>query len=510
MTDLPSILPPIFLPDEAASLRFGHWLAMRLQAGDIISLEGDLGAGKTSMARGIIQSLCGMDTIVPSPTFTLVQHYQSARFEICHADLYRLENPNEMDELDLFDDNRRLVLLEWATRLEDRQPDMARLCLSEENKGRWLHFEGKQDILERLQDMPEFVAREEAMLGFVSGFLEKNNLQNVSRVPIAGDASARRYERLSAEGPGEGQAEILLMDWPQVPINAEDDAQDYAAKVKLGRTLADFTHIADYLRSVGLSAPACLATDPENGFMLVEDFGSLSMTKMIDTQDARLDIFYHEAVAGLIRLAKQPPPSDCDAYDAEIWQTELDVFVDWYVPYIGAKLSADAHNEWQNIWHDSFAVLNQQPSLPDVLVLRDYHSPNLHWIEKRQAASRVGIIDVQDGLVGSPVYDLVSLLQDARRDVPKERAERLLTFYLSQTGFDRQAVEAAYAIFGAQRNLRIAGVFARLAVRDNRPDYLQHMPRVLAYIAQNCQHVSLKPLRSWLKKYLPDKGAQKW
>ena len=484
----------VFLPNEAASLRLGAWLAGRLQAGDVVALDGALGAGKTTLARGVIGQLCGVGE-VPSPTFSLVQHYAAGDFDICHADLYRLDAPEEAEALGLFEDDRRVVLLEWAERLGAGTAAgagagaMLRLVLEENAKGgRWARFAGAWSG--RLDGLDDFLAHEKA----ADDFLQKNKCGTAARVALAGDASGRKYERLVASDAeaDAGETDLLFMDWPLV----KGDRKNYAAQVKLGQKAGDFVKVADFLNAHGLSAPRCFAADEKQGFMLVEDFGTLSMTHMIATQDARLDIFYHEAVAALAVLAKTPPPA-LAKYNAAIWQAELNVFLDFYLPFAGQMADEKARADWDGLWQGLFGRA-ETADLPEALVLRDYHSPNVYFLPTRQAARRVGMIDVQDALCGSPIYDLASLLQDARCDVPQRRAETLLDFYITQTGFDRDTVAMMLAFFGAQRNLRIAGVFARLA-KSGREDYVQHVPRVLGYVAQNCQHPALADLRDWLK-----------
>ncbi len=482
----------VFLPNEAASLRLGAWLAGRLRPRDVVALDGDLGAGKTTLARGIIGQLCGVGD-VPSPTFSLVQHYAAGDFDICHADLYRLDAPEEAEALGLFEDDTRVVLLEWAERLGAGTGAgagaMLRLVLEENAKGgRWARFAGAWS--ERLDGLDDFLVREKA----ADDFLQKNKCGTAARVALAGDASGRKYERLVASDAeaDAGAADLLFMDWAGV----KGDRKNYAKQVKLGQSVNDFIKVADFLNAHGLSAPQCFAADAADGFMLVEDFGTLSMTRMIAEDDTRLDIFYHEAVAALAVLARLTPP-DVPKYNAAIWQAELNVFLDFYLPFAGQAADEKARADWDGLWQELFA-LAETADWPEALVLRDYHTPNLHFLPARQGVRRVGMIDVQDALCGSPIYDLASLLQDARCDVPPKRAENLLRFYLARTGFDAQAVATALAFFGAQRNLRIAGVFARLA-QSGRKNYVQHLPRVLAYVAQNCQHPALGDLRDWLK-----------
>jgi len=145
---------------------------------------------------------------------------------------------------------------------------------------------------------------------------------------------------------------------------------------------------------------------------------------------------------------------------------------------------------------------------PRIWTLRDYHSPNLIWLPERFGVARVGLLDYQDAVMGAPAYDLMSLLQDARRDVPENVETELYAYYWQQLehndiAYDREDFDIAYAILGAQRCTKILGIFARLADRDNKPAYLAHIPRVRAYLERNLQHPYLKDLKHWFDCHLP-------
>ena len=539
----------IYLADEAAGLRLAGWLASRLTAGDCVLLSGDLGAGKTTLARGIIRMLCGMDTEVPSPTFTLLQHYQPGAepYEIIHADLYRLGGVEETEELGLFEAmDERIVLIEWPEGLAGAWPqNYLRLALAEPESqadagsGRMLSLGGDAASLQRFQDIGDYMARDAALTEFIAA----HNWDDATRRQIAGDASSRRYERLERpegherpERHDTKSQKAILMDWPPSASSSTSstsssgtaDRRDYARQVHLAGTTGAFSAIAGYLRTCGLSAPDCLAQDNAQGFMLLEDFGNDTMTRFIDRHDPRLPIFYHEAVLALVKLHQAGVPevlpldgSDTGyplpLYDAGVMMVEARQFIDWYLPMQNKTLDEAALTDWHKVWADLIEGLaehqveeqaeggqDETPAIPDVLILRDVHSPNLHWLEHLQATARVGFIDVQDAIRGHPAYDVVSLLQDARRDVDPQLAVSCLALYLAESGLPAQRFNAAYAFFGAQRNIRIAGVFARLAMRHNKPRYLQHMPRVLGYIAENLRHPALAPLKDWLAQHVPE------
>ncbi len=509
----------IFCPDEAASLRFAVWLSDLLEAGDIVFLNGDLGAGKTSFARGVIRALVGDQISVPSPTFTLVQDYQGQDFPIYHADLYRLEDSHEADELDLFAHPDRLVLLEWGARLLDDDTQTAlsaealrqsiHIDFAHHETGRLISLSGADKFMQKLaagDGFAQFIAREQA----AQAFLEKSGYGAAQREAVAGDASGRRYERLLMPD----EARFIFMDWPQSPL--PDAASSYAQQVHLGTKTDSFVCISAYLRSLGLTAPRLFAADLAQGFLVLEDFGSLSLTELIDRKAPNLPIVYGEAIETLVQLHQTTPPNelkydgashDLARLDRDILKTELGVFLDWYAPYQNISLSETALAEWDAIWDIIFdklfsASVGQEKDLPQVLVLRDFHSPNIMWCDAAQSLNRIGLIDVQDALIGAPAYDVVSLLQDARRDVSEQQAAHYLAHYLARTGFDEPRFMQTYYILGAQRNLRIAGVFARLAMRDGRAEYLAHLPRVFGYLSQCFKHADLRELDKWLQNHL--------
>lgn len=532
------LLATITLADEAASLRFAQWLAPILRAGDIISLEGELGVGKTFFARGIIHCLCGAEVNVPSPSFTLVQHYQAGQNEIVHADFYRLEKPQEVDELGLFDDCAgQIMLLEWADKLGNAKPaNCLCLCLADEfpdensapthdrvqgaeNTVRYLTIYGTDEFASRLAAIATYSSRDHALMQFVG----EHGWQSAKYTPIMGDASARRYLRL-VKDKGQGVkshparramcdvTDAVLMDWP--PRVAVDKRKTYAAQTHLARNPAAFVAIANFLISCGLSAPRIYGYDFTNGFLLLEDFGTQTFTHFIDTHDKGLPIYYREAIAALAHLHKQTVPPDLPLsngenyklhdFDIEVLMAELSQFLDFYLAGQGVAISQAAGENWQAIWR---TILPKIADMPPVLVLRDYHSPNLHWLVARQTIARVGMIDIQDALLGSPAYDVVSLLQDARRDIDADLCAQLLDFYFAERQLDKQAEQErfkqAYAILGAQRNFRIAGVFMRLAQYHNKPSYLVHLPRVMNYIEKNLQHPALADMKIWMQENVP-------
>jgi len=530
------LLATLTLADEMASLRFARWLAPYLRAGDIISLEGELGVGKTFFARALIHCLCGAEVAVPSPSFTLVQHYQAGDVELIHADFYRLEKPEEVDELGLFDDcAEQILLLEWADKLGTAKPaDCLCLCLVDEvpdEKGAPMHdgaqsidnimrsltIYGTDDFAARLAGLADYSARDHALMQFIA----QHGWQSAKYKPILGDASARRYLRLVKDKSAKSDSarpavcdvtKSVLMDWPPRPQS--DKRETYVTQTFLARNPASFVAIANFLISCGLSAPRIYGYDFTQGFLLLEDFGTQTFTHFIDTHDKGLPIYYREAIAALAHLHKQTMPADLPLpngeiyhlhdFDIEVLMAELSQFLDFYLAWRGVAISQKAQENWHTIWR---TILPKATTLPPVLVLRDYHSPNLHGLAAPQTIARIGMIDIQGALLGSPAYDVVSLLQDARRDIDTDLCARLLDFYFAERQLDKQAEQErfkqAYAILGAQRNFRIAGVFTRLAKYNNKPSYLVHLPRVMNYIEKNLQHPALADMKIWMQENIP-------
>ncbi len=486
--------------DEAATLRCASWLAQIAaaqmtsgQSGWLISLEGDLGAGKTAFARGLIQARCGVATIVPSPSFALVQPYEDTVPAIWHVDLYRLGDASEIDELgllDVLDDH--ICLVEWAVRAEGLLPAPSVTVRLQEapDESRYIEIEAAPAIIAALHE----AARRDAAL---SDFLADAGWQKAARAPLAGDASTRRYERLTHDGQS-----AILMDWAKGPDGpAIYDGQPYSRVAHLAEAMPAYCRMVDWLGAHGLSAPALLARDTAAGFALMQDFGDRHIAN-----DPTLDrsVFYHEAVASLIHLHAQEAADFLAPYNGAVQAVEVSLFLDWYLPWRGIEISAAARADFLTFWQKTGDALALHAP---VTVLRDYHSVNLLWRETAQARFRIGLIDVQDALVGHAAYDLASLLCDARLDVPAPvQADGLAHYMQARFGDDEAAradFEAAYALVTAQRNLKIAGIFIRLAERDKKPGYLKHVPRVLGYLRTALAHQGLAPMAAWLAKYAP-------
>ncbi len=306
----------------------------------------------------------------------------------------------------------------------------------------------------------------------ITAFLEASGWGQASRAPLAGDASNRRYERLSLNG-----APAVLMDAP--PEKGED--------------VRPFVEVARYLSGLGLSAPNIVAADEAHGFLLLEDLGDALFARAIP-EDPSLEMpLYTAATDVLLTLHNAPPPSTLKPYDATVMADMAALAHRWY-----------AGKEAGSFTESFRALLAEHVTDLSVLIQRDYHAENLLWLPDRTGPARVGLLDFQDAMLGHPAYDLVSLLQDARRDVPPAVEVAMLKHYISSSGSNRDCFERAYALLGVQRNLRILGVFGRLSLHYNKPHYVDFIPRVWGYLLRDLEHPALAPIRTQLLADLPE------
>lgn len=313
----------------------------------------------------------------------------------------------------------------------------------------------------------------------LSDFLCRAGWGAARRAPLAGDASHRRYERLSG-GPGDATA--VLMDAP--PDRGED--------------VRPFLTIARHLTGQGFSAPAILAADVTRGFLLLEDLGDALFAHVVARRPDDEDLLYAAAVDLLARLHRAPVP-EVPAYDVQLMTDLACLPFEWYL----TALDRPAPDREIAAFRAEMAALLAEHAPPSVLILRDYHAENLIWLPDRDGVARVGLLDFQDAMLGHPAYDLVSLLEDARRDVAPALQDRMRARYVAATGADGAAFARAYALVGAQRNLRILGVFVRLCRRDGKPGYLPLLPRVWTNLMADLDHPALSGLRDRLLRLLP-------
>lgn len=313
-------------------------------------------------------------------------------------------------------------------------------------------------------------------------FLAAAGWHGAARRPLAGDASFRRYDRLDLAG-----RRAVLMDAPP----PQEDVRPFLAVARL-------------LQGMGFSAPGIIAEDVAAGLLLLEDFGDDTYTRVL-AQGADATPLYGLAVDLLIALHRRFPataPAAVPPYDDQRILAEAALLVDWYLPAMtGTPTEPALRAEYLGLWR---ALLPVARGIPASLVLRDYHVDNLMVLAARTGLAACGLLDFQDAVIGPRSYDLVSLLEDARRDVAGELAAAMLARYLAAfPELDRAAFAASYAVLGAQRNCKIVGIFTRLCVRDGKPIYLRHLPRVWRLIAQDLHHPALAPVARWLDRHIP-------
>jgi aminoglycoside/choline kinase family phosphotransferase len=288
--------------------------------------------------------------------------------------------------------------------------------------------------------------------------------------PLAGDASFRRYFRVIGDGRS-----AVLMDAPP----PHEDPRPFVA-------------VAEWLSSMGLSAPEILARDLDHGLLLLDDFGDSRLRETLDAEPARERELYELATDVLIHLHRQPPMADLPVHGLAEWLDELMLFPDWYCAALGIGVDVDAYRE---AWREVLLPIAAD-GLGPVTVLRDYHAENVMLIGGREGIAQVGLLDFQDARAGHPAYDLASVLEDARRDVPLDIERAMIDRYVAATGHG-PLYERSYWALAAQRNTRILGVFTRLWKRDDKRHYTAFQPRMWGLLERDLAAPELAPVRAW-------------
>ena len=496
----------VALRNEAATAHLMADLALLIGPGDVVTLSGDLGAGKTAAARAMIRYLAGDDALeVPSPTFTLVQGYDLPSFQLLHADLYRVNDPGELEEIGLAPlPDGVVALIEW--------PERAPLMLPPDRIDIAFSHRPAQGPTARAADITGHgkAAGIVARLAALRLFLDGARYLEAGRERMAGDASTRSYARLTRE-----DGVVILMNAPRRPDGpALYDGKAYSAAVHLAEDVRPFVAIANGLRSLGLSAPAIHHADLEAGFLITEDFGRDGV--LAGDPPAPIPERYHAATDMLAAMHRDPLPTvlpltphqdyAIPRFDVEAMLIEIGLMPEWYLPDRDAVPEAETRAVFVALWREVLARITAAPS---TWMLRDFHSPNMIWLAGRDDdIQKIGIIDFQDTVLGPPAYDLVSLLQDARIDVPESLELSLFGRYLKMrramdASFDPAQFAQHYAIMSAQRNTRLLGTFARLNRRDGKPHYLKHQPRIWTYLTRSLAHPVLADLRRWYETNVP-------
>lgn len=321
----------------------------------------------------------------------------------------------------------------------------------------------------------------------IDAFLARHGWGTATRRPLAGDASFRRYERVA-----DGRNRAVLMDAPP----PEEDVRPFA-------------NLARHLTRLGYSVPTILAEDPAAGLLLLEDLGDDTYTRILaDGGDETA--LYGLAVDLLIDLHRRPEaevlPADLPGYDAARLLDEVLLLTDWFMPAaLGRPTDTACRDAYAAAWRAALAPLFDAPP---VLVLRDFHVDNLIWLRDRSGLAACGLLDFQDAVAGHAAYDLMSLIEDARRDVAPELHAAMLRRYMAAfpelaTIGGGAAFRRDFAVLAAQRHAKVIGIFTRLWRRDAKPDYLVHIPRVWRLFEQALGESALTPVAQWLDTYLP-------
>ncbi len=300
---------------------------------------------------------------------------------------------------------------------------------------------------------------------------------------VAGDASFRKYYRVTRAGD---QKSAIVMDAPP-----EKEAVE------------PFVVITEWLRKAGIAAPEILYADRGNGLLVLEDLGDALFARVLETGESDETTLYRSAMNTLIQFQQSDVSSlgDFPKHDAAKLHDEAMRFAEWFLPQaLGREKAIALMPSWRALWDELIAA---NPTKCDCFSHHDYHAENLLWLPEREGNRRVGVLDYQDAKLGDAALDVVSLLQDARRDVSEALAKAMLDYYIEQSGEDEAAFRQRYAFLGAQRNLRIIGVFTRLALRDQKPRYLGLLPRVWGHVMTTMSAPELAPLASWLEEHVP-------
>lgn len=313
----------------------------------------------------------------------------------------------------------------------------------------------------------------------LTDFIQHSGWDDAARLLVAGDASNRRYERLTKP---DGST-LILMDAP----------------AEKGEDVRPFIAIAEHLSQLGLSAPAIVYQDISNGLLLIEDLGD-DLFKQVIARDNAMEVPLYEASVDVLTTLHAAPLPPLAPYDTATMTRFAARAYEFYLFGITGEQDTPKQAQFEEVMAQ---LLTPLESAQQVLIQRDYHAENLLWLPRRAGPARVGLLDFQDAMRGHPAYDLVSILQDARRDVPLEIEAAMIDRYLMQNPQDEDSFRAAYALLGVQRNLRIVGAFARLCIDLGKPRYVDLIPRVWEFVDRNLSHPALEPIKGHILKTLP-------
>ncbi len=464
---------------------FVKYIAPIFEKGDLLALNGEIGSGKTTLTKHLINYLTAtrIDEI-NSPTYNLCQTYSNEDLIISHYDFYRLDYLQEIEELDINDSiKNNFTIIEWANKFSSILPkDHIEIQIDNKSDKREykILFHG---------EYAKKIAGHKNRLSFLS-----NSNLNIKKITnMRGDASKRKYYRVN-----DGTENFVLMDALEDSIN----------KTTTSKTITDFIIFRQYLEDIGLRVPKIYEFDIQKQLILEEDLGlttydelysKLSFQDLINPAIESLLILVHSNYKNINDLdGKAFEPQN---FDEKVFINESKIFIDYYWPYVKNSICPEEEKyEFLSIIEKIYSDL----STDKTLVLRDYHSPNLHYLQNEKGHKKCALIDFQDALLGHPLYDLVSLAQDARFTISEDQERYIVDtfedkflfndFQLSKSSFNEQ-----YKILAIQRSLKILGIFARLSLLEGKNNYIIHMPRVLDYIRRSMDCSLLNNLTHWLK-----------
>ncbi|WP_068085115.1 tRNA (adenosine(37)-N6)-threonylcarbamoyltransferase complex ATPase subunit type 1 TsaE [Polycladidibacter stylochi] len=489
-----------FFASQHETELFAQDLAEFLQQGDVVTLQGDLGTGKSTISRAMLRYLANDKMLeVPSPTFTLVQAYELQRLTIAHYDLYRLEEPEELEELGLEDYLEvGAALIEWPQMGDESYwPHALHLSIKETASP-------VERIINVSSSEPKWIERLER-LAARRQCLQDAHWQSAERLPLKGDASARSYIKLVKQ---DGST-ALLMDNPARNNEPADTAgKAYSQQVHLAQSNEAFLAIGKLLKAHGFKTPDLFGVNTEKGIALLQDLGAQGLVSpsgeiITSRYRAAIELLAHMHEIDWPQKVAITAHSDytVQQYDCEAFYHEAALFLRWYLPYKkGDKLPPELEQNFKDEWQRLLAGLKGAPTS---LVLRDFHSPNILWQPDEEGIRRLGLIDFQDALIGPQAYDVASLIYDVRVEMPVELQEELTSYYIelrkmAKPDFDVKACHAQVALLAAQRNTKILGGFVRLDRAYGKAQYLNLVPRVERYLQRSVNHPDLSGLKQLL------------
>ncbi len=498
----------ITLGNEDATKQLAVDVAMAINGGALIFLEGDLGAGKTTFARSLIRQLSREPELeVPSPTFSIVQPYEldhsAGLVQILHVDLYRLSGSSQVEELGLYPlETGVIALVEWPQKGKGHlpSPDLE-IRFETENEGQ--ENEARSAILGGNPALLSAVRR--SLL--IRAFLIKGWGEGVERSPLMGDASSRSYETVILHGE-----QRILMNAPRQPDGPViRDGKPYSQIARLAEDISAFVGVDRILAACSVRVPELYHQSLGDGLLLLEDLGKgLIITSERQpirerylASAAMLAEFHQKRCENHINIDENNRHTVPD-YDREAMLIEVDLLAKWYAPrFKGAMLEEREYQRFVEIWN---SLIDRLQTSEKRLNLRDFHSPNIIWRDQEQGNRKVAVIDFQDAVMGPSAYDLASLAQDARIDIPGDLEEAIVSHYCSlrkpEPDFDEAGFLADYAIMAALRATKILGIFVRLDERDGKPDYLKHLPRMQDYIKRAMRHEALADYKTWYESVM--------